>query len=664
MKKRITIRFYIQYHLEYGQQIFISGSLPGLGGWDIKKSLKMNWNENDWWSAECQFEAISSLPKNNFKLETPYYYSFQSSSTSVYINNNNNNNNIISNSNGFNNEDYFLGKPNSSTTPSPTTSFLNDYIANQQNNNNSNNNNNQNNNNNNTNNNNTQYQLSNKQSLSPILKGVSPQMIDLEYKYVLEKDYDYHWENGKNHKLQMMIYSNDENSEEEEIYIEIRDEWTGGNEVCPTLDFKSCKKNHEDLDKSGDTKFSFFHPLDSNPIPCFPSQIVTFFVMDEGSSESHSVNLVSHFFGTDYQKSLRMNPIIKAGTQNTLWIGQIYAPQTLKFEYRYVVVSNNNSGVYWEKETRTFSPSNSNHNLVINNDGQLRLSDSSKSWIQTGFVGLQEQDYNCSILCIVQLLYHITPLKNIIMMLRGRIGFPFSQCLANIFTSMEKGFQTVDINPLQTSIGSNDAAEILDIILNALIEEITRISQITNDKDILINDLIEGRITQTSIELEEDQTIKNIRNSNETFINIILPVKGHPSLESSFESYKHSIEAYENQGSFENIINFEKLPMVLIFQLDRSDYQDRKTIKVSNKFTFPKKLNVDEYQYKLLGVLCHQGDDSFYNEGHFFIFVRKNKKWYKCDGSNISKSNQKEAIFNSFGSETNYQAYLLIYERK
>ncbi|KAF2071308.1 hypothetical protein CYY_007370 [Polysphondylium violaceum] len=655
MKKRITIRFYIQYHLEYGQQLFICGSLPGLGGWDIKKAIKMNWNENDWWSAECQFEAISSLPKNNFRLETPYYYNFQSSSssTNVYINtsNNNNNNNsmnIIShNSNGFNNsEDYFLG--GSTTTPSPTTSFLNDYIANQ---------------NNNTSNNNTQYQLSNKQSLSPVLKGVSPQMVDLDYKYVMEKDYHQHWEQGKNHKLQMMIYSNDENSEEEEIYIEIRDEWLGGNEVFPTLDFKSCKKNHDEIIKC-DTKFSFFHPLDSNPIPCFPSQIVTFFVTDEGSSESHSVNLVSHFFGNDYQKSLRMNPIIKAGTSNTLWIGQIYAPQTLKFDYRYVVVSNNNSGVYWEKEARTFSPSNSNHNLVINNDGQLRLSDASKSWIQTGFVGLQEQDYNCSILCIVQLLYHITPLKNIIMKLRGRIGFPFSQCLANIFTSMEKGFQTVDINPLQTSIGSNDAAEILDIVINALLEEITRITQITNDKDILINDLVQGRITQTSIDLAEDQTIRQIRNSNETFISIILPVKGHSSLESSFESYKHSTETYENQGAFENIISFEQLPMVLIFQLDRSDYQDRKTIKVSNKFTFPKKLKVDEYQYNLLGVLCHQGDDSFYNDGHFFIFVKKNKKWYKCDGSSVSKSNQKEAVFNSFGGETNYQAYILIYERK
>ncbi|KAM9964088.1 hypothetical protein ACTFIW_005737 [Dictyostelium discoideum] len=751
MKKRVTIRFYVKKKLEYGQRLKVCGSVRGLGSWNSKSAIQMNWTENDWWTGEFQFEATSNLPKNNFKLETSSYY-FRNKNQYHNNNNNNNNesfidqqqiNNLFSNSKKQNHLPKSSSSSSSSFSSSSYTVEEDDYFGNNTNTNNNNNNNNYNNqsvdnnsfmnnqmssydeNNNNNNNNygynsdmlnygcgdgssnSVNYQLSNSQSLSPSLKGTSPQLIEFDYKYMYESYDCQYWEKGANHRVSFMMWSNDFSNEEEEIYIEIRDEYEGGNEVFPTLDYRSLSKvsspplysldelslidgnnnnntistpsssittttttttltsNNSNDDLVGlQFKYSFLQPLESQIIPRFPAQICTFVVMDEGDSEFHSVNLVSQFFGTDSQKSLRMYPVTRAGSSNTIWIGQIYSPQPMKFEYHYVVTSSNNRGIYWEKEKRTFSTSNCNDNLVINNDGMIKYSDVSDSWVKTGFVGLLEQDYNCSISCVVQLLYHIVPLRNIIKNLGGKIGFPFTQCLAKIFTSMEMGFGTTDISPLPNSIGSQDSAEILDIIVNALIEEISRISKNNNDYSLSIEccKLFEGEQQHTYVCIDKDGRINSMKTSNEKFVNIILPVKGFSSLEDSLEFYKHSEEkSVVGDGSiYESMNEFVTIPDVLIFQLDRTDYENRKTIKVSNNFSFPKSLDItshngDRVKFKIVGILCHSGSD-FYGGGHFFLFIHQNNKFYKFDGSNVSISNNQEAIINNFGGDSNQTA--------
>ncbi|KYQ92044.1 carbohydrate-binding domain-containing protein [Tieghemostelium lacteum] len=721
MKKRVTIRFYIQKRIEYGGYLKVCGSVPGLGEWSIDQAVNMTWSNNDWWSGEFQFEAISTLPKNNFKLETPYYQyknntntsnsnmypyyesmNFNSFGSTTTTSNRSSRNNSFSHiplplhnrgrhqmfddinsfkmksfieeeyqeeydhpvlaSNNIEIEEEIITDYTDSMGTTPT-SFLEsgDYASSvqssivnsisctsgggvQEG--------------------SSQYQLNNNQSLSPQLKGISPQLIDIEYKYIQFENYKSTWESCKNHKLSFMLWSNQTKGDEEEIFIEIRDEWNGGSGIFPTLDFQSKLMNDisalPESDQKSNTNgqqdkkpYSFLQPFDPHPIPLYPGQICTFIVIDEGNSEIHSVNLVSNFFGSESQKSIRMNPITQAGSiGNTLWIGQVYAPQPMKFDYRYVVVSNNNSGIYWEKEIRTFSPSDKNHTLVINNDGPLRISDASLSWIKTGFVGLLEYNFNCSILCIVQLLYHIPALKNTIIQLRAKIGFPITQCLGNIFTSMEMGFQTTDINPLQLQIGSQDAAEIYNIITTSLLNEISTISKNTNNNNLTISNIFEGEIIQKSYYKDENGVIINdqVHYNHEKFINLILPVKGFESLEESLEFYKHTTETFDNKCIFESFISFSSLPSTLIIQLDRTDYEFKKTIKASNLFTFPKKLTVqDQHYYKLVGVLHHIGD-SFYEQGHFCYYVKKSKKWFKCDGSSISISNQEDAIFSNFSN--------------
>ncbi|EFA79248.1 carbohydrate-binding domain-containing protein [Heterostelium album PN500] len=678
MKKRIIIKFYVQKKVEYGQYLKIAGSVPGLGYWNPEVGIEMKWTEGDWWIGEYHCEGLpSSLPKNQFRLEPSF---------GLMRSNSNQDNGIAADSNDNDNDD----SDNDSASSTPTSSSAASSSS-------------------------SSFHLNSNQSLSPILKGVSPQYIDIEYKYILYGNYQTNWESDRNHKVSFMLWSdpNSHSSSSDDIFIEIRDEWNGGNGVCPTLDFQSNQPILPMLDQQlqlnnyqqqqlqstltfnsysyssspggsstasssrlnsnnqymmCEREYCFLHPLDPHPLPIYPAQICTFIVTDEGNTDCHSILLVSQFFGSDLQNSIQMIPIAQVGIPYTLWIGQLYAPQPIKFEYKYVIMSNNNSGIYWEKGTRIFSSSTQGPRLLINNDGPLRVSDASASWVRTGLVGLAESDNNCSLLSVVQLLYHISPLKQVLLKLRGRIGFPFTQCLANIFTTMEMGSQTTELNPLQTMIGHcSDSAEILNIILCSLIEEISRISKITNyEQNICINQIFEGDLSQTSVILDKQGNIESVKTHNEKFVNIILPVKGFISLEESLKVYQHNIEVFGN-NTFETIITFENMPDIFIIQLDRTDYQPEhhRTVKVCDRFTFPKKfIPVNQTKYRIKGILCHTGStQESYDNGHFYLYIRRRKQWFKCDGSNISYTSQKEAYHDSFGGNTDKQAYLLIYEK-
>ncbi|GAM20869.1 hypothetical protein SAMD00019534_040440 [Acytostelium subglobosum LB1] len=676
MKKRIIVRFYVQKKVEYGQYLKITGSVPGLGYWSVDNGIRMQWTEGDWWIAEYQCEgALYSQPKNQFRLDPVFGLCLEET----------NNTDLLS---------------SASSTPSSASSSTSSFL------------------------------LNSTQSLSPKLKGVSPQFIDLEYKYVLFENYTTAWESERNHKVSFMVWSDPSVAKDvEDILIEIRDEWNGGNGVCPTLDFQSNQPIV--LDRSAahysspstmglgsysptsssssiysscsslqltdsEKQYCFLHPMDPHPVPRYPAQICTFIVVGEGNTDSHSVLLVSHFFGSEFQNSIQMIPIVQLGVPYTLWVGQLYAPQPIKFEYKYVVVSNNNRGMFWEKGTRYFSSSTQGPRLLINNDGPLRVSDASPSWIMTGLVGLVQTDFNCALVSVVQMLYHISPLKNVLLNLRGKIGFPYTQCLANIFTSMEMGSQTTELHPLQTMIGNcSDAAEILNIILVSLIEEVSRISQISSHDNIVIDHLFEGELTQTSIFVEQTTLdgqqqqqqqqgeITAVKTHKEKFVNIILPVRGYTSLESSFQSYKHNIEHYESPNTVcETTITMDIIPDIFIIQLDRTYYQSssssnsssdnqsqqqqQQLVKLVDMFSFPKKFypTDNNAQYNLKAIICHTGSVDAINSGHFFIYVRRGKQWYKCDGATILKVSQREAINDSYGGGANDSyAYILVYEK-
>lgn len=39
-----SIQFQIKYQCKYGYNMFVSGNIESLGGWNLQKALKLDWN--------------------------------------------------------------------------------------------------------------------------------------------------------------------------------------------------------------------------------------------------------------------------------------------------------------------------------------------------------------------------------------------------------------------------------------------------------------------------------------------------------------------------------------------------------------------------------------------------------------------------------------------
>ena len=182
----------------------------------------------------------------------------------------------------------------------------------------------------------------------------------------------------------------------------------------------------------------------------------------------------------------------------------------------------------------------------------------------------------------------------------------------------------------------------------------------------------------------------------ETFLDIQLKVKGMPDLLSSFKEYvsvkkldgenKYAAEGHGLQDANKGIM-FQSFPPVLNLQLWRSEYGGchGSTIcgKVTDRFEFPQKINLDEFldkreatpaNYTLHSVLVHGGGTAggYVDHGDFVVYVRPDDvgAWYKFDNANVTKTSEAHAVEGTFGANnvesrvvTCASAYMLVYIR-
>jgi hypothetical protein len=40
--------------VEWGQEVALVGAADSLGNWDVEKSITMNWNDGDMWTAQAE----------------------------------------------------------------------------------------------------------------------------------------------------------------------------------------------------------------------------------------------------------------------------------------------------------------------------------------------------------------------------------------------------------------------------------------------------------------------------------------------------------------------------------------------------------------------------------------------------------------------------------
>jgi len=62
----VNVAFSTNYHTQFGEVVCVCGSIPKLGGWDVTKAPKMNWNEAGRWNLEIAFR----------KSDTPFEYKY------------------------------------------------------------------------------------------------------------------------------------------------------------------------------------------------------------------------------------------------------------------------------------------------------------------------------------------------------------------------------------------------------------------------------------------------------------------------------------------------------------------------------------------------------------------------------------------------------------
>jgi len=141
-------------------------------------------------------------------------------------------------------------------------------------------------------------------------------------------------------------------------------------------------------------------------------------------------------------------------------------------------------------------------------------------------------------------------------------------------------------------------------------------------------------------------------------------VDGFPTLEQSLIHYNLPTELVLAQHTYDQHIEFSKLPKVLIVHLNRImfDSQIVKEIKLCNRFEYPIKFSLTPNNvYKLFAVIVHRGDNSA-SDGHFYCYIKRNKTWIRFDDETIDIVSVHEATENNFGGDNSIShAYILVY---
>jgi ubiquitin carboxyl-terminal hydrolase 7 len=192
----------------------------------------------------------------------------------------------------------------------------------------------------------------------------------------------------------------------------------------------------------------------------------------------------------------------------------------------------------------------------------------------------------------------------------------------------------------------------------------------------------------------------------EDFWDIQLNVKGMKTIQDSFANYieleilsgdnKYDASGYGLQDAEKGVI-FESFPDVLHVQLKRYEYdfETDNMVKINDRFEFSDSIDLkpyisknaenydEDWEYKLHGVLVHQGDVSV---GHYYAMIKPNDedKWFKFDDDRVSRVTPNTVFEEGFGcgppgqasrnmSREEYQtyvikhhtsAYMLVYMRK
>merc|ERR1719505_104980 len=227
--------------------------------------------------------------------------------------------------------------------------------------------------------------------------------------------------------------------------------------------------------------------------------------------------------------------------------------------------------------------------------------------------------------------------------------------LQRVFYELQHSDKAVGTKKLTRSFGW----ETLDSFMQHDAQELCRVL-LDNMEMKMKGTVVESYIQCTNIDYRSSR--------DEPFYDIQLNVKGKKTVLDSFREYVKA-EKLEGDNKYDagthgmqdarKGVAFKHFPPILHLHLLRFQYdpQTDTNYKINDRYEFPEKLNLDEFQeeptsvpsrYTLHAVLVHSGDN---HGGHYVAYInpKGDGKWYKFDDDVVSQATKKEAIENNFG---------------
>ncbi|CAD8084108.1 unnamed protein product [Paramecium sonneborni] len=346
---------------------------------------------------------------------------------------------------------------------------------------------------------------------------------------------------------------------------------------------------------------------------------------------------------------------------------------------------------------------------LINRWNYIPSSDMRSSF---GYCGIRNLRCICYMNAMLQQFYMTIPFRYGILQAddgkesdiqQSKTGFLFDD---NVLHQLQQMFSylelsdRIDYNPQEFCAAFKDyAGEPVNIFiqqdaqefLNMIFDKLENLLKNTVYKNIL--DGVFGGKTCTQIEC---QNCKAIKNKDEIFYNLSVPIKNLKNLQECFDKFVQGeiisdfkCESCNQKVDVSKRQLLAQLPNVLILHLQRIVFNLDTFMneKINSRLEFPINLDLAQYtinqdqctQYKLVGIVVHLGTADV---GHYFSYIdiKSQDQWLEFNDHKIKEFKLKQMENECFGGQSNIDyndndvwgngfrensqsAYMLIYEK-
>ncbi|KAL0213855.1 hypothetical protein P9112_006039 [Eukaryota sp. TZLM1-RC] len=285
-------------------------------------------------------------------------------------------------------------------------------------------------------------------------------------------------------------------------------------------------------------------------------------------------------------------------------------------------------------------------------------------------VGLNNLSNSCSFSAVLQILYHLSPLRTAILSLPPSSDNNITNSLRELFACMDaypRPYGSLEPRAFLSTFKSNEARfqgndqqdshEVFQSLLTHLPEFISNIFK------------GEGYYSTRCMECDYVST------RSQSFFDLPVEITENVSLITAINSlFDPEIMSNDDQIHCDNChlktecerkFNIDELPTVLVIQLKRFKfyYECNSFVKLNKRLNIPFNLELKSKNYKLSSFIVHVGDSFF--RGHYIAIVRLNSDllWAAIDDAKfeILHDYQIERYFGSIEGVSNASIYLATY---